>query len=86
LQRETKERWRELCEQIVREHDPERFDATILELFEVLERNERRRHDAGLRVSLIDKPQVEFSGGLGVQVFTCADTLVMRVKSVLSLQ
>jgi hypothetical protein len=57
LQRETKERWRELCERIVREHDPERFDAEILELLEVLERDEQRRLDAGLRVTLIEKPR-----------------------------
>jgi hypothetical protein len=57
LQRETKERWRELCERIVGEHDPERFDAKILELLEVLERDEQRRHDLGLRVTLIEKPR-----------------------------
>ena len=57
MQRETKERWRELCEWIVREHDPERFDANILELLEVLESDEQRRHDAGLRIPPIEKPR-----------------------------
>jgi hypothetical protein len=52
LQGETKERWRELCERIVREQDPVRFDATIRELLEVLE----RRPDAGLGVPLTEKP------------------------------
>ena len=55
MQGETKERWRELCERIVHEQDPVRFDATILELLEVLERDDRRRHNAGLGVPLIEK-------------------------------
>jgi hypothetical protein len=84
LQRETKERWRELCERIVCEHDPERFDAKILELLEVLERDEQRRHDAGLRVTLIEKPRSLCSPV--VQTFQCAHTPVMRVKSVLWLR
>jgi hypothetical protein len=56
LQGETKERWRELCERIVHEQDPVRFDATILELLEVLERDDQRRHHAGLGVPLTEKP------------------------------
>lgn len=68
MQGETKERWRELCERIVHEQDPVRFDATILELLEVLERDDQRRHNAGLGVPLTEKPwQVKFSGALGVE-------------------
>jgi hypothetical protein len=33
-----------------------RFDATILELLEVLERDDQRRHNAGLGVPLTEKP------------------------------
>ena len=50
MQRETKERWRELCERIVREQDPERFDAAILELLQVLEQDDQRRPKATLAV------------------------------------
>ena len=54
MQRETKERWRELCERIVREQDPERFDATILELLKELEQDDQRRRNAMLRVPLVE--------------------------------
>ena len=54
MQRETKERWRELCERIVREQDPERFEATILELLKELEQDDRRRRNAMLRVPLVE--------------------------------
>ena len=37
---ETKERWRELCERVVSEQDPDRFEATIQELLQVLEGRE----------------------------------------------
>ena len=43
---ETKERWRDLCEQVVVEQDPDRFLATIQELLRVLEENEERRRKA----------------------------------------
>ena len=56
MQRETKERWKELCERIVREQDPERFEATILELLQVLEQDDPRRHNAMLRLPLVEKP------------------------------
>jgi hypothetical protein len=56
LQGETKERWRELCERIVHEQDPVRFDAAILELLEVLERDDQWRHNDGLGVPLTEKP------------------------------
>ena len=55
MQGETKERWRELCERIVHEQDPVRFDATILELLEVLERDDQRRHNAGPGVPWTEK-------------------------------
>ena len=38
---EAKERWRELCERVVSEQDPERFEATLQELLEVLEEREK---------------------------------------------
>jgi hypothetical protein len=56
MQRETKERWRELCERIVREQDPERFDAAILELLQVLEQDDQRRPKATLEVPPVEKP------------------------------
>jgi hypothetical protein len=40
LRGETKERWRELCERVVSEQDPDRFEATIQELLQVLEGRE----------------------------------------------
>ena len=39
----AKERWRELCEQAAVEQDPGRFIATIQELLQVLENQERGR-------------------------------------------
>ena len=57
LRGETKERWRELCEQVVFEQDPDRFVATIQELIQVLDDNEERRRKAtGLRVPPSEKP------------------------------
>ena len=50
LRDETKERWRELCERVVVEQDPQRFEATIQELLQVLEDHEKqRRHIVPLR-------------------------------------
>jgi hypothetical protein len=40
LRDETKERWRELCERVISEQDPDRFEATIRELLKVLEGRE----------------------------------------------
>lgn len=56
MERETKERWRELCERIVRERDPERFDEAILELLQVLEQNDHRMPNATLQVPPVEKP------------------------------
>ena len=57
LRRETKERWRELCERAVVEQDPDRFIATIQELLQVLEDNEERRQNlARLRVPRVEDP------------------------------
>ena len=56
LQRATDERLKELCERVVREQDPERFEAAIVELLYVLERRVQPRHNAGLRIPLIEKP------------------------------
>jgi hypothetical protein len=57
LQGETKERWRELCEEALVEKDPDRFVATIQELLQVLEdREERRRNATGLRTPPWNKP------------------------------
>jgi hypothetical protein len=54
---ETKERWRELCERVLLEEDPDRFLATIQELIQVLENNEERRRKAtGLRALPSEKP------------------------------
>ena len=41
LRGETKERWRELCERVVSEQDPDRFLTTIQELLQVLEEREQ---------------------------------------------
>jgi hypothetical protein len=68
LRRETDERWRELCERVVREQDPEKFEAAILELLEVLERDNQGRHDAGLGPTDPKAGQVKLSGGLGVHL------------------
>jgi len=46
LEDESKKRWRELCEQAVAEKDPDKFLATIHELLQVLEENEKRRRNA----------------------------------------
>ena len=40
LRGETKERWRELCERIVVEQDPDKLLTTIEELLQVLEERE----------------------------------------------
>jgi hypothetical protein len=57
LQRETEERWRELCERVVREQDPEKFETAILELLEVLENDDQRRRGITQgSVPLIEKP------------------------------
>jgi hypothetical protein len=56
LRGETKERWRELCERVVVEQNPDRFVATIQELLQALEdREERRRNVTVLRVPLDEK-------------------------------
>jgi hypothetical protein len=46
LRDETKERWRELCERVLVEQDPQRFEATIQELLRVLEDHEEQRRNA----------------------------------------
>lgn len=46
LRDETKERWRELCEQVIVEQDPDKFLATIQELLDILEDREERQRDA----------------------------------------
>jgi hypothetical protein len=52
LETETKERWRELCEQIAIEQDVEKFMSAIQELNQVLEANERRRRNqSDIRIS-----------------------------------
>ena len=52
LRDETKERWRELCERVLSEQDPQRFEATIHELLQVLEdREEQRRNALRLRTT-----------------------------------
>jgi len=45
LRGETKERWKELCERAVAEHDPDRFVAAIQELLQVLENREKQRRN-----------------------------------------
>ena len=48
---ETKERWRELCERVIAEQDPDRFVATIQELLEVLDdREEQQRGVKAVRM------------------------------------
>jgi len=57
LRGETKERWRELCEEAVVEQDPDKFLATIQELLQVLEeKDERQRNRTVLRVPLSKRP------------------------------
>lgn len=52
METETKERWRELCEQIAIEQDVEKFMSAIQELNRVLEANERRRRNqSDIRIS-----------------------------------
>jgi hypothetical protein len=51
LQVETKERWRELCERIVHEQDPIRFEAAIRELLQVLEERDRQQRNATVPMS-----------------------------------
>jgi hypothetical protein len=46
LRAATKERWRELCERVLVEQDPQRFEATVQELLRVLEDHEEHRRDA----------------------------------------
>lgn len=54
---ETKERWRELCERAVVEHDPDKFVAAVQELIQELEDDEvQRRTIMGLRVPPGEKP------------------------------
>ena len=66
----SKERWRELCERVVSEQDPERFEATLQELLEELEEREKKAAPRDkVRVppigKLINKPyQPQFSGTL----------------------
>jgi len=56
LQRQTEERWKQLCERVVLEQDPKKFEAAILELLEVLESGDHRQRNAGIRVPPIEKP------------------------------
>ena len=70
LRGKSKERWRELCERVVSEQDPERFEATLQELLEVLEERETKAAPRDkVRVppigKLINKPyQHQFSSTL----------------------
>ncbi len=41
---ERKERWQELCEQAINEHDPHKFSALIDEINRLLEDRERLLH------------------------------------------
>jgi hypothetical protein len=43
LRGKTKERWKEICERAVDEQDPDRFVATIQELLQELEDDEKQR-------------------------------------------
>ena len=56
LRGETKERWRELCEELIVEQDPDKFLARIEELLDVLEDREQRQRDGMLRTPLREKP------------------------------
>ena len=46
MQEETKERWKELCEQAATEQNPEKFAAIITELNDVLEQKDLRLKEA----------------------------------------
>jgi hypothetical protein len=52
---ETKERWRELCERVVAEKDPVRFEVAIQELLEVLEEQDHWRLNPGLQAPLTER-------------------------------
>jgi hypothetical protein len=57
LRGETKECWKELCERVVVEQDPDRFVATIQELLQVLEDRHERRHNVTVsEVAVKEKP------------------------------
>ena len=45
LRNQPKERWRELCERVLVERDPQRFEATIQELLQALEDHEKQRRN-----------------------------------------
>jgi hypothetical protein len=59
----TKERWRELCEQAVVEQDPDRFLATIQELIQVLDENQKRRRNAP-ELPVLPVPSSQNNGNL----------------------
>ncbi len=56
LRGETKERWRELCEELMVERDPDKFLTRIEELLDVLDEREQRQRDGMLRTPLREKP------------------------------
>ena len=58
LRGETKERWRELCEQIVVEQDPDKLLTTIEELLQVLEEREEITAQRRVRVPPSEKPYI----------------------------
>ena len=55
---ETKERWRELCERIIVEQDPDKLLTTIEELLQVLEEREEITAQRRVRVPLSEKPYI----------------------------
>jgi hypothetical protein len=57
LRGKTKERWKEICERAVDEQDPDRFVATIQELLQELEDDEKQRpNSTGLQEPPSEKP------------------------------
>ena len=80
---ENKERWREICERVVVEQDPDRFTATVQELLEALEdHQDRRRNPTALRMPLREKPSsAKLSSRLSPGV--CGMRLLRRLLVVL---
>jgi hypothetical protein len=64
LQTQNKERWRELCEQIAMERNPEKFLAAIEELNSVLDAREKGRHPLSHQMY-----RVSFSGNRDPTIF-----------------
>ncbi len=65
---ETKERWRELCERVVVEHDPGRFEATIQELLRVLEGREQMAAQQGTHAAQRKAYQYMFVSALSSRI------------------